>query len=44
MRTIGGHWPDRELAVTMNRMRCKSLAVAAPSPVDDEHDLIARHY
>jgi DNA invertase Pin-like site-specific DNA recombinase len=23
MRTIGGHWPDRELAVTMNRMRCK---------------------
>ena len=24
MRTIGGHWPDRELAVTMNRMRCKS--------------------
>jgi excisionase family DNA binding protein len=24
MRTLGGHWPDRELAVTMNRMRCKS--------------------
>jgi DNA invertase Pin-like site-specific DNA recombinase len=23
MRTLGGHWPDRELAVTMNRMRCK---------------------
>jgi DNA invertase Pin-like site-specific DNA recombinase len=23
MRTIGGHWPDRQLAVTMNRMRCK---------------------
>jgi hypothetical protein len=21
MRTLGGHWPDRELAVTMNRMR-----------------------
>jgi hypothetical protein len=25
MRTLGGHWPDRELAVTMNRMRCKSI-------------------
>jgi len=24
IRTLGGHWPDRELAVTMNRMRCKS--------------------
>ena len=24
MRRLGGHWPDRELAVTMNRMRCKS--------------------
>ena len=24
MRTLGGHWPDRELAVTMNRMRCKN--------------------
>jgi DNA invertase Pin-like site-specific DNA recombinase len=24
MRTLGGHWPDRELAVTMNRMRCKA--------------------
>jgi hypothetical protein len=23
IRTLGGHWPDRELAVTMNRMRCK---------------------
>jgi hypothetical protein len=22
MRTLGGQWPDRELAVTMNRMRC----------------------
>jgi hypothetical protein len=22
-RKLGGHWPDRELAVTMNRMRCK---------------------
>ena len=24
MRRLGGQWPDRELAVTMNRMRCKS--------------------
>jgi hypothetical protein len=24
MRRLGGKWPDRELAVTMNRMRCKS--------------------
>lgn len=24
MRTLGGHWPDRELAVTLNRMRTKS--------------------
>lgn len=24
MRTLGGRWPDRELAVTLNRMRCKS--------------------
>ena len=24
IRTLGGQWPDRELAVTMNRMRCKS--------------------
>lgn len=24
MRVLGGHWPDRELAVTMNRMRCKT--------------------
>ncbi len=24
MRKLGGQWPDRELAVTMNRMRCKS--------------------
>ena len=24
MRKLGGHWPDRELAVTMNRMRCRS--------------------
>lgn len=23
IRKLGGHWPDRELAVTMNRMRCK---------------------
>ena len=24
IRKLGGQWPDRELAVTMNRMRCKS--------------------
>ena len=24
MRKLGGQWPDRELAVTTNRMRCKS--------------------
>jgi DNA invertase Pin-like site-specific DNA recombinase len=24
VRKLGGQWPDRELAVTMNRMRCKS--------------------
>jgi hypothetical protein len=24
IRQLGGQWPDRELAVTMNRMRCKS--------------------
>lgn len=24
IRKLGGEWPDRELAVTMNRMRCKS--------------------
>ena len=24
MRKLGGHWPDRELVVMMNRMRCKS--------------------
>lgn len=23
MRKLGGRWPDRQLAVTMNRMRCK---------------------
>lgn len=23
MRKLGGQWPDREVAVTMNRMRCK---------------------
>jgi len=23
VRKLGGHWPDREVAVTMNRMRCK---------------------
>lgn len=25
MRSLGGQWPDRELAVTMNCMRCKSI-------------------
>jgi len=24
LRKLGGRWPDRQLAVTMNRMRCKS--------------------
>jgi hypothetical protein len=24
MRKLGGRWPDRELAVTMNRMRCRA--------------------
>ena len=24
IRKLGGQWPDRELAVTMNRMRCKT--------------------
>lgn len=24
MRKLGGQWPDRELALTMNRMRCRS--------------------
>ena|GEM_PF-1632930 len=24
LRNLGGRWPDRELAVSMNRMRCKS--------------------
>jgi DNA invertase Pin-like site-specific DNA recombinase len=24
IRKLGGQWPDRELAVTMNRMRCRS--------------------
>ena len=24
IRNLGGQWPDRELAVTMNRMRCRS--------------------
>jgi DNA invertase Pin-like site-specific DNA recombinase len=24
MRKLGGRWPDRELAVTMNRMRCRT--------------------
>lgn len=25
IRKLGGHWTDRELAVTMNRMRCKTI-------------------
>ena len=25
MRKLGGQWPDRQLAVTMNRMRCESI-------------------
>ena len=28
MRKMGGAWPDRELAVTMNRMRCKGAGGA----------------
>jgi DNA invertase Pin-like site-specific DNA recombinase len=24
LRKLAGHWPDRELAVTLNRMRCKT--------------------
>lgn len=24
MRKLGGQWPDRELAVTLNRMRCRA--------------------
>jgi hypothetical protein len=24
IRKLGGQWPDRQLAVTMNRMRCKA--------------------
>jgi hypothetical protein len=24
LRTLAGHWPDRELAVSLNRMRCKT--------------------
>jgi hypothetical protein len=24
LRKLGGHWPDRELAVTLNRMRCRT--------------------
>jgi hypothetical protein len=24
LRKLAGHWPDRELAVALNRMRCKS--------------------
>ena len=29
IRTLGGQWPDRELAVTMNRMRCKGAEGAS---------------
>ena len=35
MRELGGKWPDRELAVTMNRMRCKS-ASGHPHPRSDQ--------
>jgi hypothetical protein len=24
LRKLGGHWPDRELAVNLNRMRCRT--------------------
>ena len=24
IRKLGGHWPDKDMAVTMNRMRCKN--------------------
>lgn len=24
LRKLAGHWPDRELAVSINRMRCKT--------------------
>jgi hypothetical protein len=24
LRQLGGHWPDRDLAVTLNRMRCRT--------------------
>ncbi|MDP4032959.1 MAG: hypothetical protein Q8P60_08960 [Pseudorhodobacter sp.] len=24
LRKLGGHWPDRELAVTLNKMRCRT--------------------
>ncbi len=24
LRKLAGHWPDRDLAVSLNRMRCKS--------------------
>ena len=24
LRKLAGHWPDRELAVSLNRMRCKT--------------------
>ncbi|MBV9945744.1 MAG: recombinase family protein [Myxococcales bacterium] len=33
MRKIGGKWPDRELAVTMNRMRCKGTGNTTWTPV-----------
>jgi DNA invertase Pin-like site-specific DNA recombinase len=29
IRRLGGRWPDRELAVTMNRMRCKGVEGAS---------------
>ena len=26
MRKLGGHWPDREISVTLNRMKCRTEA------------------
>jgi len=31
VQTLGGHWPDREVAATMNRMRCKPALIEVPS-------------
>jgi hypothetical protein len=40
IRKLGGQWPDRELAVTMNRMRCKTpdgLTCRTGSPAGRAH-------